>query len=84
MSRAIHRYEASQELKINKLKETLRSRRLVERAVRTLSSLKQIAEDEAYDLIRQQSTSKRVSMAAIAESIIHASELFAGLETGGG
>lgn len=82
MSRAIHRYEASQEVKINKLKETLRSRRLVERAVRTLTNLKKITEDEAYGLIRQQSTSKRVSMGAIAESIIHASELFADSEAG--
>jgi len=75
MSRAQHRYECSQEQKIEKLKETLRTRRVLDRAVKILSEAKGISEEMAYGLIRQQSTAKRISMANIGESIINASDL---------
>ncbi|MCG3770187.1 MAG: Aliphatic amidase regulator [Nitrosomonadaceae bacterium] len=77
MARSIHRYEANQEKKIAKLKDSLKSRQLIDRAVQTLSELKTIGIDEAYELIRQQATSKRVSMSVIAEAILNAGGLLA-------
>ena len=77
MARSIHRYEVNQEKKIAKLKDSLRSRQLIDRAVRTLSELKTIGIDDAYEMIRQQATNKRVSMSVIAEAILNASGLLA-------
>ena len=62
MARSIHRYEVNQE---------------IDRAVRTLSELKTIGIDDAYEMIRQQATNKRVSMSVIAEAILNASGLLA-------
>jgi AmiR/NasT family two-component response regulator len=47
--------------------------------VKILVALKQIGEAEAYELIRQQATQKRLSMAQIATTIIGAQELLGGL-----
>jgi two-component system, response regulator PdtaR len=75
MSRARHRYETTQERKVEKLKDALRTRRVLDRAIKILSEVKDVSEEEAYALIRQQSMAKRVSMASIGESIINASDL---------
>lgn len=75
MARSIYRYERNQSAKIAKLKESLKSRRVIEKAVRTLCRANDIDEDEAYELIRRQATSKRLSMGVISESIINASDL---------
>ena len=65
--------------KVEKLEETLKARRDVDKAVKILVTLKQIGEAEAYELIRQQATQKRLSMAQIATTIIGAQEVMAGL-----
>lgn len=77
MARSIHRYEFSQDAKIAKLKETLRSRQIIDRAVRTLCQLKDIGEEDAYETIRQQATNKRLPMGVIADSILNASSILA-------
>lgn len=75
MARSIHRYERIQSAKIAKLKESLKSHRVIAQAVQTLCRANDIGEVEAYELIRRQATSKRLSMCVIAESIINTSEL---------
>lgn len=80
MARSIHRYERIQSAKIAKLKESLKSQRIIAQAVQTLCKTGDIGEEEAYELLRKQATNKRLSMLVISESIINASELLT-LET---
>jgi two-component system, response regulator PdtaR len=79
LARSLHGYTRRLEGKVQKLEETLKARRDVDKAVKILVALKQIGETEAYELIRQQATQKRLSMAQIAATIIGAQEVFGGL-----
>jgi len=72
LARSVHGYTRRLESKVEKLEETLKARRDVDKAVKILVALKQIGETEAYELIRQQATQKRLSMAQIATTIIGA------------
>lgn len=75
---ALARYRQSYERrlagKVQKLEETLKGRRLVEKGVAALRAMNGLDEEAAYKLLRDQATSKRLSMATIAESIIAAQE----------
>ena len=79
LARSVHGYTRRLESKVEKLEETLKARRDVDKAVKILVALKQIGETEAYELIRQQATQKRLSMAQIATTIIGAQEVLGGL-----
>jgi AmiR/NasT family two-component response regulator len=79
LARSVHGYTRRLEGKVEKLEETLKARRDVDKAVKILVALKQIVETEAYELIRQQATQKRLSMAQIAATIIGAQEVLGGL-----
>ncbi len=79
LARSLHGYTRRLEGKVGKLEETLKARRDVDKAVKILVALKQIGEAEAYELIRQQATQKRLSMAQIATTIIGAQEVLGGL-----
>lgn len=79
LARSMHGYTRRLEAKVDKLEETLKARRDVDKAVKILGDLKQIGETEAYELLRQQATQKRLSMAQIATTIIGAKELLGGL-----
>jgi AmiR/NasT family two-component response regulator len=79
LARSMHGYARRLEGKVEKLEETLKARRDVDKAVKILVALKQIGEAEAYELVRQQATQKRMSMAQIASTIIGAKELLGGL-----
>jgi AmiR/NasT family two-component response regulator len=79
LARSLHGYTRRLEGKVEKLEETLKARRDVDKAVKILVMLKQIGETEAYELIRQQATQKRLSMAQIATTIIGAQEVLGGL-----
>jgi AmiR/NasT family two-component response regulator len=68
-------YETRLIHKVAKLEETLRTRRDIEKATRLLMKLRNLGEDEAYQFMRKQATAKRVPVAAIATSIIHAADL---------
>jgi AmiR/NasT family two-component response regulator len=68
-------YETRLIHKVAKLEETLRTRREIEKATRLLMKLRNVGEDEAYQYMRKQATAKRVPVAAIATSIIHAADL---------
>jgi two-component system, response regulator PdtaR len=79
LARSVHGYTRRLENKVGKLEETLKARRDVDKAVKILVALMQIGEMEAYELIRQQATQKRLSIAQIAATIIGAREVFGGL-----
>lgn len=75
---ALARYRQSYEKrlagKVQKLEDTLKGRRLVDRAVAALRTMNGLDEEAAYKLLRDQATAKRVPMATVAESIIAAQE----------
>ena len=79
LARSLRGYTRRLEGKVRKLEETLKARRDVDKAVKVLVGLKKIGEVEAYELIRQQATQKRLTMAEIAVSIINAQEMLGGL-----
>jgi AmiR/NasT family two-component response regulator len=79
LARSLHRYAQRLNVKVRKLEDTLKARRDVDKAVKILVSLKKISETDAYELIRNQATQKRLSMAQIATTIIGAQELLGGL-----
>jgi AmiR/NasT family two-component response regulator len=76
MARAAQSYETRLLQKVNKLEETMRSRREIEKSVRILMSASGLSEGDAYQLIRRQAMDRRQSMASVASSIIHAHSLF--------
>ena len=67
LARSLRGYTRRLEGKVQKLEETLKARRDVDKAVKILVALKKIGEVEAYELIRAQATQKRLSMAQIAD-----------------
>ncbi|AOF92848.1 ANTAR domain-containing protein [Sinorhizobium sp. RAC02] len=85
LARYRHSYEKRLAGKVQKLEDTLKGRRLVERAVSALRTINGLDEESAYKLLRDQATAKRMPMAAIAESIIAAHETMKslGLQTAG-
>ena len=78
LARSLRGYTRRLEGKVQKLEETLKARRDVDKAVKILVGLKKVGEFEAYELIRQQATQRRVAMADIAVSIINAQETLGG------
>ncbi|MDF2141791.1 ANTAR domain-containing protein [Paenirhodobacter sp. CAU 1674] len=72
-------YEARLAGKVTKLEETLKGRRLVDRAIRLLIDVQGMSEDAAYKLLRDQATAERTPLAAIAEDIIAAHDTMARL-----
>lgn len=74
LARYRHGYERRLTGKVQKLEETLKGRRLVERAIAVLRDMNGLDEDGAYKLLRDQATAKRVPMAAMADTIITAHE----------
>ena len=79
LARSLRGYTRRLEGKVQKLEDTLKARRDVDKAVKILVALKKISEFEAYELVRQQATQKRLTMAEIAASIINAQEMLGGL-----
>jgi AmiR/NasT family two-component response regulator len=64
------RFERRQSSKIAKLEETLRSRRVVNSAVRYMAAERSITEEEAYQIIRRWSLEQRVSMTTTADHFL--------------
>ena len=84
LARSMHGYTRRLESKVVKLEETLKTRRDVDKAVKILVALKNISDAEAYELIRQQATQKRIPVAQVATTIIGAQEVLGGLGLFGG
>lgn len=68
-------YERRLRARIDKLDETLRTVRTVERAKAILVRTRNIDEDEAYHVIRRQAMEKRLSVSAVAEAIVDSQEI---------
>ena len=79
LARYRHGYENRLTSKIRKLEDTMKGRRVVERAVKLLTGLNHIDDEAAYRLLRDSATAKRLTMATVAESIIAAHEAMSGL-----
>ena len=74
MQIAMSRFAELQELnaELEKLQETLETRKVVEKAKGILMSAHGMTEQEAYRKMQQFSMAKRISLKALAESIIAA------------
>lgn len=70
LARAQFLYERRLRSRIDKLDETLRAFRSVERAKTILMQTKKLDEDEAYHFMRRQAMNRRVSISAVAAAII--------------
>jgi AmiR/NasT family two-component response regulator len=79
LARSVHGYEKRLLSKVHKLEETLRSRRVIERAVKLLAERRSLSDVEAYDHIRRQATTKRISIVEVASMIVNASEVLDGM-----
>lgn len=62
--------------RLEKVTEQLRSASAIEKAKLILSQNKGLSELEAYKLLREQSMKQRISVAALAQSILESHELF--------
>lgn len=72
-------YEGRLAGKIQKLEETMKSRRVVDRAVKLMAELRSISDDEAYRLLRDQATAQRSSLTSIAEGLLAAEATLRGI-----
>ncbi|HVV42970.1 MAG TPA: ANTAR domain-containing protein [Nitrobacter sp.] len=79
LARSLHGYSRRLESKVQKLEETLKARRDVDKAVKILARLKKVTETDAYEMLREQATQRRLSMAQIATTVIGAQDVMAGL-----
>lgn len=68
-------YERRLRGRIEKLDESLRTMRLVERAKGLLVKLKNISEEDAYAFLRKQAMEKRVTIGMVAATVIDSYEL---------
>lgn len=75
---AVSRFRAWQELgrELDELKESLATRKLVDRAKGILMAAHQMTEQEAYRKMQQFSMAKRISLKKLAEEIIAADEKY--------
>lgn len=75
VARAQFLYERRLRGRIDKLDETLRTMRTVERAKSILIQSRSISEEEAYHYLRRQAMERRVSIGAIATAIVDSQNL---------
>jgi len=73
------RYERRLRGKAAKLEENLRAMRAIERAKAIVMNTRSISGEEAYQYIRSQAMTRRLSVSAIAEAIISSYDLLGGL-----
>lgn len=74
-ARAHFTYEQRLRSRIDKLDETLRSARAIERAKAILVEMRHMDEEAAYRFLRQQAMNKRVSIGAVATTIVASHEI---------
>ncbi len=75
IARAQFLYEQRLRTRIDKLDETLRSFRSVERAKSILMEKRNLDEEEAYHFMRRQAMNQRVSVGAVAAAIIDSDDI---------
>ena len=72
---SLYKYETTLISRIAKLDETLKTRRIVEKASRILATGRSISEDEAYGVLRREAMNKQITLYEMATSIINAGSL---------
>jgi AmiR/NasT family two-component response regulator len=75
LARSHFLYERRLRGRIDKLDESLRTMRSVERAKSLLMRVKHVSEEEAYNYLRRQAMERRVTIGAVANAIIDSYEL---------
>ncbi|MDX8485616.1 ANTAR domain-containing response regulator [Mesorhizobium humile] len=75
LARGHYLYEKRLRGRIDKLDESLRTMRSVERAKSLLIRVKHVSEEEAYNYLRRQAMERRVTIGAVANAIIDSHEL---------
>lgn len=75
LARSQFLYERRLQTKIERLDESLRSMRSVERGKTILMTTRQMSDEAAYSFIRRQAMDRRVSVAVIADAIVDSFEL---------
>jgi len=75
LARAQFLYERRLRSRIDKLDETLRAFRCVERAKTILMQTRKFDEDEAYHFIRRRAMSRRISISAVAAAIVDSNDV---------
>lgn len=73
------RYERRLRSKAAKLEENLRAVRAIERAKTILMSTRSVSSEEAYQFIRSQAMTRRVSVSQLAEAIVSSFDLLGAL-----
>jgi AmiR/NasT family two-component response regulator len=75
LARGQYLYERRLRARIDKLDETLRAVRSIERAKSILMQTRKLGEDEAYHFMRRQAMKRRVSIGAVAAAIVDSHEV---------
>lgn len=75
VARDIFLYEARLRSRIDKLEETLRALRTIERAKALLMHERNMTEDQAYALLRERAMAQRVAIGAVAAAVLDKHEL---------
>ncbi|MBS7540806.1 ANTAR domain-containing response regulator [Ancylobacter lacus] len=83
LARGLWQEKQEQQKRLNKLERRVSSLQRIQKAKAILMAIHGIGEEAAYETIRQQAMSKRVSMDEIATSIINANELLHSPKIGG-
>lgn len=83
LARSARLFQLRQQNKIDKLESTIKSRRVIEKAIRVLMDHQHLDEREAYEHMRGRATRLRVSVAEVAAMIVDASEAMEKLGLGG-
>lgn len=74
LARSSQGFQQRQQNKIEKLEQTMKSRRQIEKAIRLLVEQQQMTEVQAYEHMRAKATSLRVTVAEVALLLIDAHE----------
>lgn len=74
LARSSHGFHQRLLGKIDKLESTIKSRRLIEKAIRMLVDYQQMSEIQAYEHMRERATGLRVTVAEIATMLLEAQE----------
>ncbi|XAH22215.1 ANTAR domain-containing protein [Xylophilus sp. GW821-FHT01B05] len=74
LARSSRGYQERLQSKVNKLEDTIRSRRQIEKAVRLLTETQNLSESKAYEHMRSRATALRVTVAEVATMVVEAHE----------
>ena len=74
LARSSQGFQSRLKAKIEKLEDTIKSRRQIEKAIRMITETQQITEIQAYESMRSRATKLRVTVAEIAAMILETQE----------